>query len=236
MNQEPMSHKANKNDQDKRKDRRGGFYFKDNNSYVSVTTVPKIIDKPAIRYWYGREIYLAMVVNPYLNEQEAMAVPYKVSDKAKDRGSTIHSLVEAYKKSGAVIETLPSHLIGYAKAFYSWINSNEINIKDSEKTVFNEDYMYAGTLDLLADVNGIEYLIDIKTGKDIYPEAILQLSAYNEALGGKRKLGVLLLKEDGGYKFETVEPDFESFLHCKALWEWANKDLILKIGYKGGKK
>src|SRR3990167_3635128 len=227
------------NKQNKKDERRGGFYWKGDESYVSVTTVLKILDKPALRYWFGREVYLAMVKDPTLSEGEAMSAPYKVTSGAQERGKTIHSLIEAYKKTGTIVDldTIPPALRGYAKAFYTWIGDNKIEIIESEKTVVNEGYGYAGTLDLLARVNGESYLIDAKTGKDIYAESTLQLSAYQAALDGVLpKVGVLLLKEDGDYKFATVNPRFDVFLSCKALWEWFNEDLIKKVGYEGGGK
>lgn len=217
---------------DKRNQRRAGFYWKDGKPYVSVTTVLKIIDKPAIRYWFGKEVYLAMVIDPTLNESAALSAPYRTSKKAQNRGTTIHSIVEAYKASGVIIETVPDHLKGYAEAFYSWVKDNKLEIEENEKTVVNEKHQFAGTLDMLVKINGEEYVLDVKTGKDIYPESTLQLSAYNETLGGTRKMAVLLLKENGKYKFETVESEFDAFLHCKALWEWANKALLVKVGYK----
>jgi len=222
------------NKQNKKDERRGGFYWKGDESYVSVTTVLKILDKPALRYWFGKEVYYAMVKDPTLSEGEALSAPYKTSGKAQERGKTIHSLVEAYKKTGAVIDTVPEPLKGYANAFYAWTTDNKITDIENEKTVFNEEYLYAGTLDMLARVNGVSYLIDCKTGKDIYPESALQISAYQAALPAPvEKIGVLLLKEDGKYKFEEAVPRFEIFLSVKKIWEWVNKDLIEKVGYKG---
>jgi hypothetical protein len=53
--------------------RRGGFYWHtDGRPYISVTTVLSVIDKPALRYWFGKEVYRAMVVNPTLGEKEAL--------------------------------------------------------------------------------------------------------------------------------------------------------------------
>ena len=39
--------------------RRGGFYWIDNKPYVSVTKVLEVLDKPALRYWFGKEVYYA---------------------------------------------------------------------------------------------------------------------------------------------------------------------------------
>ena len=110
--------------------RRGGFYWKSDpkKPYVSVTTTLSVIDKPALRYWFGKEVYYAMVQDPTLGEQEALSAPYKKSDTAKSRGTTVHSIVEAYKHTKEHIETSPEAYRGFAKAFYSWVKDNDIEI------------------------------------------------------------------------------------------------------------
>lgn len=214
---------------DQRNERRGGFYWKDEKPYVSVTNVLKILDKPAIRYWFGREVYRAMVVDPTLGEQEALSAPYKVSDVAKNRGTTVHSIVEAYKATGTQIETIPEYK-GYAEAFYSWIKDYKMTILEHEKTVFDEDHKIAGTLDLLCKNNGDTWVIDVKTGKDIYDEAFLQVSAYMKMSGATRG-GVLLLQDNGKYKFAECPDYFKYFLATKKIWEFVNRELCEKIGY-----
>ena len=224
------------NKTDKTDDRRGGFYWLDEKPYVSVTTVLKVLDKPAIRYWFGKEVYLAMVVNPTLTEGEALAAPYKTSGKAQERGKTVHSIVEAYKTTGAKIEGIPEAFVGYAKAFYSWAADNNVKVLESEKTVVSQKHMFAGTLDLLVHTGQKRLLVDIKTGKDIYPEAALQLSAYRQALQENNEpvdaMGVVLLREDGTYKFEEQTPVFEIFLSVKHIWEWQNAELCGKVVYE----
>ena len=216
--------------------RRGGFYFDtDGTPYVSVTNVLSVIDKPALRWWFGHEIYLAMVKNPTLAEQEAMASPYQKSDSAKTRGTTVHSIVEAYTHTKEHIKTIPTEFAGYAKAFYNWVEDNDIEIQEHEHTVISKKYGYAGTLDLLVKNRQSKktFIIDVKTGKDIYPEAFLQLSAYKQALSEDNHhvdhTAVLLLNEEGTYRFGQGEDELEAFLACKRLWEWKNKELIDKI-------
>jgi hypothetical protein len=219
------------NFKDLKSERRGGFYWKDGTPYVSVTNILKVLDKPALRYWFGREVYRAMIVNPTLGEQEALAAPYDVSDVAKARGTTIHSIVESYKTTGEQI-TPPDEFKGYAEAFYSWVKDYKMTILEHEKTCFNEDIKVAGTLDLLCKNNGDTWVIDVKTGKDIYDEAFLQVSAYMQMSGANRG-GVLLLQENGKYKFAECPNYYEYFLNCKKIWEFVNRELCEKVGYHG---
>ncbi len=213
-------------------DKRGGFYWIEDKSYLSVTTILSVIDKPALRYWFGKQVYLAMVNNPALQEKEALSAPYKVSDTAKDRGTTIHSIVEAYKKGSTInLEGTPEALQGFVKAFYRAMQEIDITFLEQEKTIFSKTHKIAGTLDLLAKVNGSIYVLDIKTGKDIYQEAFLQTSAYKSILeetGTKTDgVGILLLKEDGSYKFETridIELEIKAFYACKDLYIGLHKE------------
>lgn len=214
---------------DKRNERRGGFYWKGNVPYVSVTNVLKILDKPALRYWFGREVYRAMIVDPTLNEQEALSAPYKTTESAISRGTTVHSIVEAYKASGAQI-TPPKEFEGYASAFYKWINDYKMTITEHEKTLYDEENKLAGTMDIQAKNNGDTWVIDVKTGKDIYDEAFLQVSAYMKMSSSNRG-GVLLLQENGNYKFAECPDYFEYFLATKKMWEFINRDLCKEVGY-----
>jgi len=225
---------VSRNMSDKRKTRRGGFYWKDDKPYVSVTNVLKVLDKPALRYWYGKMVYQAMVVDPELSQKEALAAPYKKSKKAMSRGSTVHDLIEAYKHTGKKIDTTPE-LQGYIDAFHDWIDDNEIEVIENEKTVYSKDHGYAGTLDLYAKINGKLSVVDFKTNKkgNVYDEVGLQLSAYAHAIPDKiDNLIAVGLSEDGTYTHKEFKGNIDVFLKLKDVWVWKNQELCEKVGYK----
>lgn len=221
--------------------RRAGFYFLDSKPYLSVTEVLKVINKPQLMYWFGREVYYAMVKDPTLDEKTAMGAPYQSSGKAKERGSTIHSIVEAYKSSGNRPEFIPDHLQGYVTAFYSAVKDLNLQMIEQEKTVFSHKDKVAGTLDIYATVGGKRTLVDVKTGKDIYQEAGLQLSAYANMMRESgaiiEEIAVLLLetgednKPTGKYKFSTMIENYDAFIACKRLYEYLNREKLIKLGY-----
>jgi len=219
--------------------KRAGMYLIDNKYYPSVTQILSVIDKPALRIWFGKQVYMATALNPAISEQEALAEPVKQSTSAKGRGTAVHDIVEAYENTGKVAG-LEGPFQGYARAFESWINSNDIKVIGHEQTVKSEKYHYAGTLDLLVKVNGNLTLIDVKTGKDIYPEAHLQVSAYKQALSEDgtelQGAGILLLQEDGTYKYEQAKDKLKTFLACKVLWEGLNEELIAKANVELNKR
>jgi hypothetical protein len=212
--------------------KRGGFYFHNGLPYASVTGILQIIDKPALRFWFGREVYWATVRTPGIGEKEALAAPWSVSGKAKNRGTTVHSIVESFKETGRVLTPENAEYQGYATAFDTWVKEYQAVILEHEKTVVNEKEGYGGTLDLHLKVGGDDCIIDVKTGKDIYMESGLQLSAYKHCDGMDiKRIGVLLLMPEGVYKFQWMEDDFEAFLAAKKLWEWSNKDMLAKVNY-----
>jgi len=221
---------------DKRHERRAGFYWVDDKPYITVTNVLKIIDKPALRYWYGKEVYRAVTLNPGIGEREALSEPYKSSGKAKDRGTAVHDIVEAWKNIGEVAGK-KGPFQGYAKAFESWLGDNRVKVEENERTVVSHKHRYAGTLDMLARINGDNLLtvIDVKTGKDLYPEVHLQLSAYRHALEEQgvevKGTAAVLLREDGTYKYETGQDRLKGFLAAKALTEELDKERLIKFGY-----
>jgi hypothetical protein len=225
----------------KKNERRGGCYWKGTKPYISVTTILSIVDKPSLRYWYGQQVYYAMVKDPTLEESRALKAPYDVSDKAKSRGTNVHSIVEAYVKNGVVVkyelEETEKQFGGYRDAFLKWVKELDITIVENEKTVFSEKYKYAGTLDILAKVNHDKEttLIDIKTGKDIYPESALQVSAYKSALEEQgikiKECAILLLMENGTYKYEICGERISGFLAAQTLYEQINYEKLSKIGY-----
>jgi hypothetical protein len=221
--------------------KRGSFYYIGKKPYASVTTILSVIDKPALRRWFGEQVYFAMLKDPTLKKEDALAAPYATSTTAKSRGTTVHSMVEAYKAGHKVEDAnIPDQFKGYAKAFYTWIDHHKVSIIEQEKTVFCKELGYGGTLDMVATINDEKEptIVDVKTGKDIYQEAFIQTAAYQYALKESgivaKNISVLLLKDDGTYKFEVMtnyEKKFKGFLACKAIWEALNEEMLTKIGY-----
>ena len=241
----PKTKKTSKTDL-RQKLRRGGFYFipKDGKEvpYASVTKIISVLDKPMIQRWYGQMVYRAVMANPDLDEKDAMNAPYMTSGKAKTRGTIVHSIVENYKSDPTHIEKLNDTYKGYGKAFQSWVEEYNANIIVNEKTVYSDKYRFAGTLDLIVKLNESQkpIILDIKTGKDLYPEVQLQLSAYQQCMkemGKEVGMGALLLKPDGTYKFERYDESLiKQFLACKVIYEWKSASILEQIkNYQGYK-
>src|SRR5258708_4420515 len=89
--------------------RRNGFYdieFKGEKIKLpAVTTIlGKSIPKPQLTYWAQRETAKAIYLDPSISLEVAMAAPYRATQNATDRGRRIHSLAEAYFKTGQLMK------------------------------------------------------------------------------------------------------------------------------------
>src|SRR5512135_1494532 len=120
-------------------------------------------------------------------------------------------------------------------SFEDWAQKMQLLPLRTEQVVYSKKYKYAGTLDLLAWIvkDGQRRLLlgDFKTGKAIYAEAKLQLSAYAKALAemGLETPDVCMVirlpKNENDPEFETLEVTdldvhFNAFLSAYEVWKW----------------
>lgn len=240
--------------------RAGRFYDIEGDSFPSVTTILGVISKPALMNWAAkveREMVLSvsadlyadiaktppmtrvawlMTMNVRLGKEKASA---KELTKAGDIGSQCHALIEWTLKGELMYEAGPSPRISDAAqwAFMSWQDwRRAVNLKPVavEQVVYSRIHGYAGTLDLLAEVDGVLTVIDWKTGKAVYSESHLQNAAYRQAIremghgDPKQGLIVRLPKIESDPFFEVVpakseETMFPKFLDAKSVWTWAQE-------------
>jgi hypothetical protein len=111
-------------------------------------------------------------------------------------------------------------------AFMDWVGDHEIKFDKSEQRVYNRVDRYAGTVDCIADLNGVRTVIDWKTSKGIYPEYHLQVAAYAQAwedMSGEQIDQTLVLRLDkasGRYQcgFQSRREWVDNYtLFCAAL-------------------
>jgi hypothetical protein len=160
----------------------------------------------------------------------------KTLAKAGDIGSETHKLIEWTMRTamGAAAGPKPAvcdeALWGFM-AFEDWAKAVSFKPVLIERTVYSLTHGYAGTMDVLARVDGQLTLVDFKTGKGIYPEAHLQSAAYSVALtemGYQAPTAALIVRvpkvtSDPTFEVQTVPPVadlFPVFQAVKALWTW----------------
>lgn len=235
----------------------GRFYEIDGEMYPSVTHILGVIGKPALIHWAAnqeRELVTEAAADLYLDcvNTPPMIRPVYLTtlagrmgtvrayrrnlERASAIGSQAHRLIEwtLRKDLGQVVgpepHVDPPALVAFV-AFQAWAASVGLVPRLIEQTVWSKTHRYAGTMDLVADVEGVPTLIDFKTSKAIYGEAHLQNVAYQVALAEmghacpEAGLIVRLPKT-------TIDPAFEVaavapvdtlmpvFLAARELWQW----------------
>ena len=127
--------------------------------------------------------------------------------EAATKGDEVHESAEAYAL-GKPDGKSPRHM-RQLEDFFKVSGSTPLY---TEVTIVNESVGYAGTADLIAtDDLGRHILIDYKSGKNIYPEACLQVEALAR--------GEYILRDDGR---EEPLPDisYTGILHLRPLSWW----------------
>jgi len=238
----------------------GRFYEIDGVLYPSVTHILSAAPKPALIHWaaneerklvseaaadlyadIGRAGVPQLPRAAYLATLHARLGPTKAHLKARDHaadiGSGAHRLIEWAMRTAIGADAGPKPIVSNASlwafmAFEDWAKSVCLKPVLIERTVYSTMHGFAGTLDVLARVNGVLTHIDFKTGKAVYAEAHLQSAAYQTALiemgylppaGGG--LIVRLPKVESDPAFEVVAvPEAATllpvFLAMKAVWAW----------------
>lgn len=164
-----------------------------------TTTITGQLAKPALVHWAWN--------------LGTRGIDYKkYTDDKADIGTLAHAMVLAHlvgtdpclkDYSQAQIDQAENCLLSY----YEWEKGREIEIIVAEEPMVSEAYRYGGTPDIVAMVDGVPTLIDLKTGKGIYDEYALQLAAYEQLVEeavGKTLDSRLILRigrdEDEGFE------------------------------------
>ncbi len=145
-------------------------YTVDGCPWPGVTKViGTVIRKPGLERWLG---------------QVGNAEAERIRDQAATHGSLVHAL------AALVVQGIPSIAMGdegpseaQMQAFVDWYETYVEEVHAVELKVAHATWRYAGTLDLLVRFKGDKRptLVDLKTGKALYPEMKMQTAAYRDA-------------------------------------------------------
>lgn len=185
-----------------------------------VTTILGVLNKPALVKWANNLGLQGIDSSKYV-------------DTLAGIGTLAHDMIhcdltgkklDTSEYSKKDIELAENCLIKY----YDWKKDKDIEVIGSEMVVISEYYGYGGTCDLVAKINGIITLLDIKTGKGIYDEMLTQVVAYGMALveNGYMIDDYMILRvgrsESEGFevrKIEGIALHENRFKLCKELYE-----------------
>lgn len=226
--------------------------------FWSVTTILSGgVPKPALLPWGIKSVAEGAVeavrsgaLVPMVEQDEMAAVqflkglPYAKRDRAANLGTEIHQAIEILAQ-GKPWPDWPLPIRPHMERFREFVDAFRPEWLASEASVYNRSQAYAGTLDAIVKIGDRTLLLDVKTGKAIYPEVALQLAAYRHAEfiglpdGNEEQMpavegAVALHLTDQGYSLievETSERVFNAFLYAREVFRWqeeTSKGVIAK--------
>ena len=227
----------------------GHKYFFDGKPLTGITTILKVLAKPALIQWAANMAvsHLALVGTPYYGpnndlidhyivngEQfnEAKVAHRKKKEEAGEIGTDVHSQIEEIIKSsikytGGVVHEIIKIALNQVesneqlKHFVDWAIKNKVKFLVSEVRIYSKEYWLGGTCDFVCEIGKDVWIGDIKTGSGIYPEHFFQTAGYQ-----------LLFKEMGlypkikGHLILNLKKDF-SFEEKRSISNEENRDAFL---------
>lgn len=152
----------------------------------SITTILKQADKSGLVQWAVGLTLDAVNANPdmvYQRSDQDMKRHFqyawtRVRDERAQVGTGIHETVEAIHEGTENFPFLDDEQMRIMQQFDEFNFYHRVEPILSEFTVWDEDeWQYAGTADGEWLIDGVEWLIDIKTSKNTWPEHFAQLAA-----------------------------------------------------------
>jgi hypothetical protein len=162
-------------------------YSLDNEWCPGVTTITGVLNKRALMAWYAKQAAGWAATNmeqlTALGPDEFVAMaskaPERNRDAAADLGRGLHAHAQQLLETGEV--SVPDEQLPMVRQAADFIDRYVRTVVASERPVFHETFGYAGRLDLLAELDGLDgiSLLDFKTGASgVWPDVALQLAGY----------------------------------------------------------
>lgn len=179
--------------------------------YGGVTTILRMLDKPALIQW-SVDLTVAWAsenwqyLGTHTDEQVLRAGRWRHRDVLNERaeiGTAVHEWAEAYLNDWFDYPDLDRESEQAVQQFLDMMTTLDVQMLATEVTVYNHTLGYGGTFDLIAIIDGVLCLVDLKTSKGLWWEHEIQLSALAKA-------EVMLVERGDGYWDEVPMPEFES--------------------------
>lgn len=161
---------------------------KDETRYTSVTALTGLLPKNLV-WWAGNAVAKCAFDEQdewrHLETREGRyeyvrRAHQRIKDTAADLGTQIHQLVEAHSL-GTRPPTWPLPVRRKMLAFEQFLADYKPVIEAAETKVYSRQYGFAGTCDLIATIDGEMAVLDVKSGKQVWPEAALQVAGYGRS-------------------------------------------------------
>ncbi len=99
--------------------------------------------------------------------------------KITNFGSLVHETIERIMmgEDPQIDESIAPSI----DAFYNWYKEHKVRALDVERRIVSRQYVYAGNIDVLAEIDGRFGVLDIKTAEKAWDDHFIQTSAYVQA-------------------------------------------------------
>jgi hypothetical protein len=152
------------------------------NYLPSITTILKIINKPALNTWQQEQILTAALDTPYQGQSRDEYINFIItesghkSETAIDFGKRVHKAIDNYVKGLTWADMNITEDRAKIEKVFDWIKQSGITPLESEKTLVSY-YGFGGTIDFIGkDENGDLVIADWKTQQ-------CKLSEYKKSTG-----------------------------------------------------
>lgn len=216
-------------------------YLYEGETVPSVTTILSIISKPALVSWAANMAVDSMIEGLEAGRSYDELQLQSMFDKARKAhthhkvtagniGTIVHEWIEDYINGKKPKLPVNEDLRESVEQFLKWQEDNKVKFLLSEQVVFSKKYRYIGTLDFLCTIDGEPYIGDTKTSNALYPEYLLQTSAYRQAreeeFPKEKYSGQVIVRvgKTGDFEVKTIkkksdyEKTLQAFLHARELY------------------
>jgi len=157
---------------------------KEGKRLAGTTTIIGLLNKPQLVAWANRLGLDGIETGKYVDDLAGVGTLAHAMVFAHLNNSKLNT--DDYSKND--IDRAENAMI----SFLEWAKDKKIKVILSETPLVSEVNQFGGTPDLYCEINGEKLLIDFKTGKAIYDEHFLQVSAYK------------MLLEENGHKVDKA--------------------------------
>lgn len=209
-------------------DETGHYYITpDGKKYPSITTVFKLLDN---KEWYPHWVN-SIMKKMNLTQEEAEIECKRIGDESMAVGTKLHKKAEEYLNNGdSNIDPDDVFLIMLSKSLKDHLNKHIDNIHGTESELYSDEMEIAGTVDCVAEYDGVLSIIDFKNSRKPKTKSecekknyFVQICAYAKmwefCTGQKIDQGVILvISWDGKVKpFIVKIDDYEEELWKKLI-------------------
>ena len=160
-------------------------------------------------YWYGVKVPSVTEIAKPISSERLNELPKWVVENARKRGSAVHEYAEEYLLCGELdFDRIEPEYLPYVENFVNWARTYKPKVLYTEYKMGCAEF--AGTTDLICEIDGKIVLVDYKTTSAVDKKSLsVQLEGYNRLA-----------------KLYGIEVDRYMYLHLKKDG-WVFKDITL---------